>query len=102
VPSPLSISRRSKGLTPRSPARVSSVTIGEESKMSDRPTNEELSGMTVNERLFSCGLFDRWTKAAKERKKEEMIGVLSEVALTKEQATEVVDKVLSNPAYYGL
>lgn len=69
--------------------------------MSTRPTDRELSGMTVNERLFTCGLIDRWDAAARARKREEMIAVLCEVALTKEQAAWSVDAVLANPAKYG-
>lgn len=69
--------------------------------MPTRPTNRELSGMTVNERLFSCGLIDRWDAAVRARKREEMISVLSEVALTKEEAAWTTDTVLANPAKYG-
>lgn len=57
--------------------------------------------MTVNERLFSCGLIDRWEAAVRTRKREEMISVLPEVALTKEQAAWTADTVLASPAKYG-
>ncbi len=66
-----------------------------------RPTDRELSGMTVNERLFVCGLFPQFEKAAKERRREDMISVLLEVAMTKEQAAHTVDGILTNPSYYG-
>ena len=69
--------------------------------MPTRPTDRELSGMTVNERLFAYGLFGRWDAAVRSRKREEMISVLCEVALTKEQATWTTDTMLANPAKYG-
>ncbi len=75
--------------------------MGEKSGMSTRPTDEELSGMTVNERLFASGLLDRWDSAATKRKKEDMISILCEVALTKEQATWTTETILSDPAKYG-
>jgi hypothetical protein len=73
----------------------------EDIEMPTRPTDQELSGMTVNERLFTCGLFDRWDAAVRARRREEMISVLCDVALTKEQAAYTVDGVLANPAKYG-
>jgi hypothetical protein len=69
--------------------------------MSTRPTDLELSGMTVNERLFACGLFDRWDAAARARNREEMISLLTQVALTRDQAVWSVDAVLANPVKYG-
>ncbi|HEY0862559.1 MAG TPA: hypothetical protein VGD97_00510 [Lacunisphaera sp.] len=57
--------------------------------------------MTVNERLFACGLIDRWDAAVRERKREEMISVLGQVALTQEQAAWTTDTVLADPAKYG-
>ena len=69
--------------------------------MSTRPTDRELSGMTVNERLFACGLMDRWDAAAHGRKRDEMISVLCEVALTEKEAASTTDAVLANPSKYG-
>ncbi len=57
--------------------------------------------MTVNERLFSCGLLDSWDAAVSKRNREEMIAVLCQVAMTQEQATQTADAVLKNPAKYG-
>ena len=69
--------------------------------MSTRPTDQELGGMTVNERLFVCGLIDRWDAAVNSRKREEMIAVLREVAFTQDQAAETTDALLANPTKYG-
>jgi hypothetical protein len=66
-----------------------------------RPTDQELSGMTVNERLFACGLLSRWDAAAKGRNREEMIAVLREVALGEIEAAQITDTVLKNPGEYG-
>ena len=75
--------------------------FGENVPMSTRPTDRELSGMTVNERLFACGLIERWDAAVHARRKEEMIAVLCEVAISKEEATRTSDVVLTNPTKYG-
>ena len=69
--------------------------------MSVRPSDDELSGMTINERLFACDLFGRWDAAAKAQHREEMIAILRQVALTKEQASWSVDTMLADPAKYG-
>jgi hypothetical protein len=66
-----------------------------------RPTDRELSGMTVNERLCACGLIDRWDASVRARKRDEMIAVLCEVALTQEEAASTTDTVLANPTKYG-
>ncbi len=57
--------------------------------------------MTVNERLFACGLYDRWECAARSRNRKEMIQTLVLVALTEEQAASTSDSVLLNPQMYG-
>ena len=67
----------------------------------NRPTDQELSGMTVNERLLACGLLSRWDAVAKRRSREEMIDVLREVALSEAAAAQTTDTVLKNPATYG-
>lgn len=54
--------------------------------------------MTVNERLVACGLMERWDIATRDREKDEMIALLCEVALSKEQATWTVDEVLKREA----
>jgi hypothetical protein len=66
-----------------------------------RPTDQELSGMTVNERLWVCGVFEKWVDAAKRRNREDMVSVLMSVAFTELQAGYTTDAVLKNPAYYG-
>jgi hypothetical protein len=66
-----------------------------------RPTNKELRGMTVNERLFACGVMDKFDDAARRRSRPEMIEVLRGVALTESQATETADAVLKDPRKYG-
>jgi hypothetical protein len=69
--------------------------------MTTRPTDRELSGMTVNERLYACGLFKRWDAAAFGRKKEEMVAVLCEVAIAPEEASRIADTILADPKKYG-
>lgn len=65
--------------------------------MQHKPLNEELGGMTVNERLYACGLIDRWDIAATRKNRKEMMQLLSEVALSEEQARFTVDTILANP-----
>ena len=69
--------------------------------MHTRPTDRELSGMTVNERMFACGFLDRWDALKRERKREEMIELLCQVAFSKEEAAFTTDTFLANPAKYG-
>jgi len=69
--------------------------------MIERPSDEELSGMTVNERLYACGLIDRWDTAAFGRDRAVMIIILLEAAFTEDQAVWTVDTLLANPARYG-
>jgi hypothetical protein len=62
--------------------------------MSQQPSDDELSGMTINERLFACGLIDRWDAALRARRREELIEIFCAVALSREQAKWTVDKIL--------
>ena len=57
--------------------------------------------MTVNERLFSCGMLSQWDAAAAARDRERMIAVLRSVALSESQAAQTTDAVLKDPAKYG-
>jgi len=66
-----------------------------------RPTDQELGGMTVNERLVVCGVLKKWDDAVRRRSREEMIEILRGVALSEQQATYTADTVLQNPARYG-
>ncbi|MDG2520572.1 hypothetical protein P7B02_03375 [Caulobacter segnis] len=53
--------------------------------------------MTVNERLFTCGLIDAFDQAAKRRDRESMVALLSEV----EVGSETADTILRDPKKYG-
>jgi hypothetical protein len=66
-----------------------------------RPTDKELGGMTVNERLAVCGVIDKWDQAVRRRSRPEMIEVLRSVALSEDQAAQTTDAVLRNPKKYG-
>lgn len=61
----------------------------------------DYSGMTLNERLVVANLLGNWDEAVMGRKREEMIGILVEVGLSKSGAEETVDLVLSDPERYG-
>jgi hypothetical protein len=66
-----------------------------------RPTDQQLGGMTVNERLVLCALIDSWDAAVAKRDREEMIAVRRQVEMTGEQAGQTADAVIKNPAKYG-
>ena len=66
-----------------------------------RPTDQELAGMTVNERLFVCGAIDQWDEAVRKRSRADMIAVLRGVAMTENEAAQTTDSVLQNPEKYG-
>lgn len=65
------------------------------------PSDRELSGMTVNERLAACGLFQRWDAAVAGKNKDEMIAMLCDVAIPKNEAKLIAEAVLKDPEKYG-
>jgi hypothetical protein len=66
-----------------------------------RPTDQELGGMTVNERLVMCSAFEKWADAVKRRNRVDMVAVLMSVAFTESQAGQTTDAVLKNSGFYG-
>lgn len=65
-----------------------------------RPTDEELSAMSTNERLCSCGLFWQFQDAFRRRDRAAMVALLSSVKgkdYTDEQAARAVDEMLADP-----
>jgi hypothetical protein len=65
-------------------------------------TNDNrFAGMTINERLFTAGLFKEWDRAARERNLPRMVEVLRQVELTAAEATAVTESVLQDPQKYG-
>jgi hypothetical protein len=63
--------------------------------------DDRFRGMTVNERLFEAGLLEEWDKAAHARDASAMAAVLVRVAITSEEAKQIVATVLANPERYG-
>ncbi len=66
-----------------------------------KTSKDELSGMTVNERLFSLGLLDEWDEAIQERDRSKMINVLRQCEVSWQQCEQTTDAVLANPKRYG-
>ena len=64
------------------------------------PSEEELRGTTVNERLWMCGLDKKWDRALKSRKRERMIAVLLQAKLPQAACEETVDAILMSPDKY--
>ena len=61
--------------------------------------HSELSGMTVNERLFAKGLMAEWQAAVRARSREKMIEIMRSVEV--EPPENTVDAVLTDPGKYG-
>lgn len=61
----------------------------------------ELKGMTVNERLHTCGLYEQWHIAVLSKDEAAMKAVLLKTFLTKDQVNETVKMVLRKPQLYG-
>ena len=57
----------------------------------------DLSGMTVNERLFEMALIEAWDAAVRMRDRARMVEILSRV----EVGEDTADAVLANPSFHG-
>jgi Protein of unknown function (DUF2695) len=55
---------------------------------------DSLGGMTVNERLYACGLIGEWDAAIKRRDLEAMTNLLRRVELTEADAIAIADTML--------
>jgi hypothetical protein len=64
-------------------------------------TEQELKGMTVNERLFHHGFMNRFDVAASNRDVEAMVQVLVQAQCSEAQALETARAVAANPKRYG-
>ena len=52
--------------------------------------------MTMNERLYVCGLMDRFDAANRNYNRREFIDVLTQIAFTEKQASEYYESLLKN------
>lgn len=62
---------------------------------------EDLSGMTVNERLFALNKHANFDNAITTGDIDGAIEILESCYLAKETATSTVTEILNNPAMYG-
>jgi hypothetical protein len=62
---------------------------------SDTSQAPSLSGMTVNERLFTLGLLDEFDALARHRKRDEMVALLKLAQLSGADAVACADTVLA-------
>jgi hypothetical protein len=60
-----------------------------------------LSGMTVNERLFTLGTLDAFAAAVRRRDAQAMLTILQEAELSESDATHCVETMLADPKKYG-
>jgi len=58
-------------------------------------TGEPLAGMTLNERLYALGLFDRFDKALAGRNRDALRMILIEVEVS--DVDETTDQLLNSP-----
>ena len=68
---------------------------------SDPSQVQDLSGMTVNERLFTLGLLDEFDSLVRRGEREAMVALLTRVELSDSDAVACADWVLSDPKRYG-
>jgi hypothetical protein len=64
--------------------------------MKNRLTEDEASGMTLNERLSACDLFDDFDKAVAHRDVAELERILDSVYLPPESIQAVIKQVLGS------
>ena len=62
---------------------------------SDASQAPSLSGMTVNERLFTLGLLDEFDALVRHRKRDEMVALLKRAELSDTDALACADTVLA-------
>lgn len=60
--------------------------------MTQRPSKDEISGMTMNERLFACGLMEDFDSALRRGDRQAFTAVLTQVEFTEEQAAAYTEK----------
>ena len=61
----------------------------------------ELNGMTVNERLVYLNLLDLFDQSIKAENKKLAVEILHKAQFSNEQALETVDTILKDPKKYG-
>jgi len=67
----------------------------------ERQTEQDIEGMTVNERLFHFGLASHFDAAARARDVSAMVRVLLQAQFSEEQAQFTANTIAANPGYYG-
>jgi hypothetical protein len=63
--------------------------------------NEDYSGMTVNERLFTSGRMQEFDETVRRRDSEGMVLILTQLDLTESDARWSAQTILSDPSFYG-
>ena len=63
--------------------------------------DQQLRGMTVNERLAYFGLIEAFDSAVACRQIEPVVFVLRQARFSDRQALETAQAILSNPSHYG-
>lgn len=66
-----------------------------------RPTEQDLAGMSLSERLMACDLFEQWDDAVTAKNKDEMVSLLVETSLTERKAKQTAKAILADPSAYG-
>jgi len=62
---------------------------------------QSVKGMTVNERLFHFGLFERFDAAARAKDVPLLVQVLLQAKLSEKQALQTAEAIATDPKRYG-
>ena len=63
--------------------------------------DDRFRGMNVNERLLEAGLFAPWDEAVRAADASMMADILVHVAITEEEAKQIVATIIADPKRYG-
>ena len=65
------------------------------------PDDSPYAGMTLNERLFTAGLLDRFDQAVRDGDRSVMAELLAQVDLAGEDAQWTIRTILARPGRHG-
>ena len=61
----------------------------------------KFAGMTMNERLYTAGIADKFDAAVRRKDKTVLMELLAQIEIPARQSQETIDLIFGNPAKYG-